>query len=341
MAKLTEALIPVIVLNWNSEEDTLECLNSIKISSTNGFVPVIVDNGSAPESLDYLKYKCGLIFNNIIYIGLREILTDDASLLLNDIYKNTVNTLIFIENGKNLGFARGNNIGIKFAELLNADWVMLLNNDTIVTKDTFSKLIKFKNNNPSIKAISPQIRYYHQSNKVWNCGGLLTYFGSRKYNYANVDYWELPTKDYDIITFTTGCALLFNFKQTGTLSENYFFGEEDYEFSLRINSMGIQMVCLYDSIVFHKVSSTINKRSTLIGTIYLYYISRLINTRHYYSKLRWQITRLLAYMYIPFLLVKNGLNPSKSISLLLRINAYVRKNEKINKTEFEDSLQIK
>ena len=169
MAKLTEALIPVIVLNWNSEEDTLECLNSIKISSTNGFVPVIVDNGSAPESLDYLKYKCGLIFNNIIYIGLREILTDDASLLLNDIYKNTVNTLIFIENGKNLGFARGNNIGIKFAELLNADWVMLLNNDTIVTKDTFSKLIKFKNNNPSIKAISPQIRYYHQSNKVWNC----------------------------------------------------------------------------------------------------------------------------------------------------------------------------
>lgn len=334
MSENTERLIPIIILNWNGEFDTIECLNSIRQSKKCGFFPVLVDNGSTPESLTRLRNNCWLIYHDIHIFNRTQILSIQNPSVAGISDSITEETLIFIENGENLGFAQGNNIGIKFAESFQAEWVMLLNNDTVVHENSFFELSKFIKLNPGIKAITPQIRYYEPNTKVWNCGGELTYWGSRKYYFANADHLVVPKTGFRKITFITGCALLFKYKETGPLTEKFFFGEEDYEFSLRMKNNGMKMACVFNSIIYHKVGSSIKKLSKLQELIYIQYISRLINTRNYYSLLRWQITKVLCYLYIPVLLWKSSINPVNSLQLIRRINYYINRNNKVDITEY-------
>ncbi|GET29337.1 glycosyltransferase [Prolixibacter sp. SD074] len=333
-------LIPIIILNWNGEKDTISCLRSIKQTKTESFIPVIVDNGSKIESLATLKNECNQLYRNILYIP-RDAINNSKSEIIKNVEKQN-DLLIFIENNENLGFAKGNNIGIEIAKHLNSNWVMLLNNDTEVEPDALDKLESHINNNENIYAVTPQIRFFHDKEKIWNCGGELTYFGSRKYYYAGEHYTSIPSaKNASDITFVTGCALLFRYKETGVLTEDFFFGEEDYEFSLRLKMKNLKMTCLYGSIIYHKVGSTIKKNNNTLNSTYLYYINRLIDVRNYYSSPRWHITKIFAYLYLPVLLIKNNINPSKAFALIMSINKYVNKHNKVDANEFNRILKNK
>jgi GT2 family glycosyltransferase len=249
--------------------------------------------------------------------------------------------LVFIENGENLGFAKGNNVGIRFGECLGTEWVMLLNNDTVVAPEMFRELQDFVQKHPSFLAITPQIRYYSASTRIQNCGGDLTYFGSRKYKFANCDVSAVNDLECSGVTFVTGCALLFNFQVLGALTEDFFFGEEDYEFSLRVQKLGFKMACAYRAVVFHKVGSTITKNSRPLGAILVQYISRLINTRTYYSRGRWQLTRILAYCYLPLLLAKNGIGFKRTTEAIARINTFVKRNRVVDRAAFKEIASLR
>ena len=325
---------PIIILNWNGEKDTLACLASFKDSENAKYLPVLVDNGSKMESLIDLKKGCNKMFNTIVYLKEDQI---DSS---KDLIKKTIcnnpfhEILFFIENYENYGFAKGNNIGIKIAQIIDSDWVMLLNNDTEIEKNTLAVLDDFIVKNNDIVAVTPQIRLFSPKDKIWNCGGHLTYFGSRKYLYADQNVNVVPENGFSLITFITGCALLFQYKKTGLLSEDFFFGEEDYEFSLRMKRNKLKIACVFESIIYHKVGASIKKNNNAANNIYLYYINRLINTRNYYSKVRWEITRALAYSYLPVLLLKNKIRLDKFLILLEKIDGYVRNNKKVDSIEF-------
>src|SRR5436190_13475978 len=126
-----EGVIPVVILNWNGEEDTIECLKSIRKSTAAGFVPVVVDNGSKAESIERLKEECGQIFSRILYLKGNEVAERNGAARgeylehLSPEYRGE-DALVFIENGENLGFAKGSNVGVRFAESAGAEWVMLL-----------------------------------------------------------------------------------------------------------------------------------------------------------------------------------------------------------------------
>jgi GT2 family glycosyltransferase len=254
-------------------------------------------------------------------------------------YRNE-DALVFIENGENLGFAKGNNVAIRFAESMGAEWVMLLNNDTVVAPEAFRALRKFQRNHPEFTAITAQVRHFKPNTRIQNCGGDLTYFGSRKYKYANQDAAVLPEMDHSVVTFLTGCALLFKYKATGALTEDFFFGEEDYEFSLRMKKLGLKMACAHGAVVYHKVGATIGRNSTRLGAVVLQYVSRLINTRKHYSKLRWQVTRILAYLYLPVLLGKSGINPGKSVGAIRRVERYLKQNRGVDRAEFGEMISL-
>lgn len=333
-SKKLKKTTPIIILNWNGEKDTLDCLSSFKNSENRTYFPVVVDNGSKKESLLGLKKGCRELFNKIVF------LKEDQIDLSKELIKETITNnplhdiLFFIENYDNYGFAKGNNIGVKIAQIINSDWVMLLNNDTVIEKNTLTVLDDFIKKNNDIVAVTPQIRLFNPNNKIWNCGGKLTYFGSRKYLYADQNVNVVPENGFSLITFITGCALLFQYKKTGVLTEDFFFGEEDYEFSLRLKRKKYKIACVFESIIYHKVGNTIKKNNNAANNIYLYYINRLINTRNYYSRFRWEITRFLAYLYLPFLLKKNKINLHKSARLITSINSYVNKNYKVDSIEF-------
>jgi GT2 family glycosyltransferase len=330
-----KGVIPAVILNWNGEEDTIECLKSVRASKLAGFVPVLVDNGSRPEGVERLKRECKLLFSRILFFEASELSSRQELAAMEQMAIFDGDCLVFVETGENLGFAKGNNVGIRFAELIDAEWVMLLNNDTVVEADTFQQLRKFLETHPSFKAVTPQIRFYNPRTRIQNCGGELTYFGTRKYRFANMDASALPESQFSVVSFVTGCALLFKYNATGALTEDFFFGEEDYEFSLRMKKRGLLMACVHDAVIYHKVGTTIAKASRPLGAILVHYVNRLINTRNYYSKVRWEATRLLAYLYLPVLLARNGINPTNSISAVRKIESYVKDQNKVTRTDFQ------
>ena len=114
-------IIPVIILNWNGENDTLACLNSFKQSENTNFLAVVVDNGSKQDSLNSLKKGCSTLFRSIVYLESDAIDNSKDILIDTLVHNQTSDILVFIENPENYGFAKGNNIGIKIATFLNSD----------------------------------------------------------------------------------------------------------------------------------------------------------------------------------------------------------------------------
>ena len=338
---LENKLIPIIILNYNGEKDTIECLQSIILSKRHGFYTILIDNGSTQNSVTFLKFECNKLFKDIISLKNEDLSSVNNLSSSNFTKVLTEETLVFIECEKNQGFSKGNNIGITFAEHNGADWVLLLNNDTIIVNNTLVELKQFISNHSAIVAVSPQIRYYDQKEKMWFGGGKLTYFGSRKYRFTKTKLASVTLQGFSLTTIITGCALLFNYKKTGILSEDFFFGEEDYEFSLRLAKMQLRMACVYDSVVYHKVGSTRKESHNYLASLYVYYINRLINTRNYYSEIRWNITKILAFIYLPILLYRNAFNPILSIGLIKKINSYIANNSLVTQDEFLKSITLK
>jgi len=153
-----------------------------------------------------------------------------------------------------------------------------------------------------------------------------------------MDASALPKSDFSMVTFLTGSALLFKYKTTGTLTEDFFFGEEDYEFALRMGRLGLEMACVHGAVVYHKEGTTIRRSSRLLGSILVQYVNRLVNTRNYYSKARWHATRVLAYLHLPILLGRNGIDPRKTISIIRRTEAHLRVHRDVGRAAYESMI---
>lgn len=224
--------VSIIILNWNGKEDTIECLESLKNITYPNYEILLVDNGSTDGSVEFFKERYPEI----------------------DI----------IENGENLGFAEGNNIGIKKAIAKRTDYVLLLNNDTIVEKDFLDKLIKVAESDPKIGIVGPTVYYYSEKNKIQSAGtkislskGIITTLRSNK-----IDSGEYSnTSEVDSII---GCALLAKsklFETIGYLIKEYFAYWEETEWCVRARKHGYKVVYVSQAKIWHKGGSTSKKTS--------------------------------------------------------------------------------
>ena len=146
--------VSIIILNWNGWKDTIECLESLFNIDYPDYDIVIVDNNSEDKSLMKIRDYC----QNKISVTTTSSYNDSKkrpikffeydydpnqfnSTSFNDLHLKHIN-LILIKNDQNYGFAEGNNIGIKFSLTnLDPDYILLLNNDTIVDKLFLNELI--------------------------------------------------------------------------------------------------------------------------------------------------------------------------------------------------------
>jgi GT2 family glycosyltransferase len=266
--------IVVVILNWNGAADTIACLDSISRQTSRDVQVLVVDNGSEDDSTDRIK---GWATDHHLAIEL-------------------------IENGANLGFAAGSNVGIRHALTAGADHVLLLNNDTVLAPDAVEILTRFLDQKPDFAAVTGQIRYADRP-VIWNCGGNLTWFGSRRYLFSEQPASAAPQSGWRRITFITGCATLVRasvFEQMGLLTERFFFGEEDYEFSLRMQRARRSMACCFDAVIQHKVGSSIDRVAPTgaIGRYYIYYLNRFIDMRDYYPRPFWWLWRVATLAFV-------------------------------------------
>ena len=327
--------ISIVVLNWNGYGDTIECIESLADSSYDNFEIILVDNASADNSVAFIKEW--LFEYNQHMKGKKFRFAFGSN---NSQPGHSFIPFKIIENTENLGFAKANNIGIEQAIEHKADYVLLLNNDTKVASNALQKLVGFFQLHSEYSIATPQIRYFDKPDIIWNCGGKLTSFGSRKYFFDDKSFLSLPANDSLDITFITGCAMFAKseiFRTYGSLTEAFFFGEEDYEFSLRMKKLKVKMACVLNSVIFHKVNSSISKASAnVIGKIYIHYLNRFINLRSYMSSWKWQLWRHVYIVYIFALLkfrhkIDNNVIRNFNRSLLLNS----AQMSEVNKATFE------
>lgn len=257
----------IIVLNWNGADDTLACLYSLT-KAEGEFRVYVVDNGSSDNSITRIE------------TWIKEHRECDVQLVALD---------------RNYGFARGNNKGIAVARQDNPDSYLLLNNDTEVRPDFLVRLQNFSVRNPQYRILTPKINFFYDKQKTWNCGGKLA-FGFRKYYYAGQPNSAVRETDYIPISFVTGCALYFYpellDEQGHLLTERFFFGEEDFELSLRMKEKKVAMACVLDSLIYHKVGATVGK--TLgVSKYYMHYLNRFIDVRLHFGAVKYAAWKLL------------------------------------------------
>ncbi len=329
----------IIVLNWNGTEDTIACLSSLKQLEYDNFQIILVDNGSEKDNFTLLSNWCKSNFTNILeYSRNLAEAGGSANAEKEELSNVSSDNLIQINNGDNLGFAAGNNVALKYILSQGEEpLALLLNNDTEVEPNFLLNLMTFMDKNPTYVACTPQIRLFSPKDKIWNCGGKLTWFGNRRYYYANMLSENVPQIGSLDIEYITGCALLFKPHITGILTEKFFFGEEDFEFSLRVKKQKQKIACVLNSIIYHKVGSSVsNNIINKSNRFFIHYASRLIDHKSYYNPLFRLVILIMNVTYGFFLLSKmNRINIVDNIQFWIKLVSFVQKNDELNKEHFE------
>jgi GT2 family glycosyltransferase len=254
----------VIVIDNDSKDESIEKIKKYCNGKIKQILPEFVALRSAPIEVNskFFKYTSD---NKPIEIF--EISEDEArnnKFLKKDDYEklNPNKRMILIKNKDNYGFAGGNNVGIKFAlETLNPNYVLLLNNDTVVDKDFLIEMVKVGESDEKIGIVGSKIYYYDYKGRddvIWGLGGggvdLKTgmtwhYHGDKA---DNKNYKEIVECGY-----ITGCSMLIKndvLKSLKGFDENYFCYYEDVDLSVRGKKLGYKLVCATKSVLWHKVS---------------------------------------------------------------------------------------
>lgn len=284
--------VSIIVLNWNGWRDTVECLESLYRITYPNYDVIVVDNGSQDDSIQRIKeYAEGKIRVDSKFFGYNpankpirvfEIEEDDArrGRFKRPLYEkfDVDRRMILIKNKDNYGFAGGNNVGMKFALIvLNPEYVLLLNNDTVVDRRFLDELVKVAESDEKIGIVGPKIYYYdyHGRSDVINFTGadLIFWRGTEKrYGFNEVDrgHWD---KLMSVNKIEGSCMLIKTelFKNVGLFDEKFFCYWEETDLCFRAKTKGYDLLYAPAAKIWHKVASS---SGGTLSTFYIYHMTR-------------------------------------------------------------------
>jgi GT2 family glycosyltransferase len=220
--------VAVIVLTWNGKSLTLDCLETLARSTYDNIEILIVDNAS----------------------------TDGTAEAIAEIYGDRFTVLV---NDTNLGFAGGNNVGIRHALAIGADYVLLLNNDTLVDSELIGHLAAAISISDDVGIVGPKIYYASPPDQIWYAGG--------KINLARGTARHIGIREKDIgqydtlqdVDYVTGCALMVRrevIDRIGSLDPAFNAYYEDADFCVRARRSGYRVVFVPAGHVWHRISSS-------------------------------------------------------------------------------------
>lgn len=250
----------IILVNWNGWRDTLECLASLHKLTGTQYRVVVCDNGSADDSVQQItawakvqRLACTLYDRNVAEQG----------------GKRSVDPwLTIIKSRENLGFAGGNNVGLRYG-LARAgfDYFWLLNNDTVVKPDSLTYLVERMRQDPEIGICGSTILNYTKRDKILALGGgrYISWLGvpwhhGRVYRYApDINQKRAETR----MNYVEGASMLVSrsfLEQIGLMNEEYFLYFEELDWALRSRGR-FRLGYAPASIVYHKVGASIGTSS--------------------------------------------------------------------------------
>ena len=235
--------IAVIIINWKKYDFTSKCIDSVINSSFKNFKIILIDNEYQKSMSDQLKKS---------------------------------KKIHLIRNKKNEGFARANNQGIKYSIKNGFDYMLLLNNDTLIKNDLLDSLIR-QSNTLNQTIIQPLILNYNGT-KIWNAGGTINYFlGTFQTLKKGVSFKNFKI-NREYTDWFTGCCVLIKtdvFKDIGYFDERFFAYYEDVDFSIRLKKMGYSIALMTDSYLQHYESASSKSINKSEGNLspYVHYLN--------------------------------------------------------------------
>jgi GT2 family glycosyltransferase/2-polyprenyl-3-methyl-5-hydroxy-6-metoxy-1,4-benzoquinol methylase len=221
-ARLDDPKVAVVVLNWNGQRDTVECIESLRELEYKDYDIIVVDNGS----------------------------TDDSVRAIRSIFPNVT----LLETHKNLGYTGGNNAGIRHAIRVGAKYVFVLNNDTVVHRSILRKLIDASQARPDAGLYGPAIYSYFEKDQLLTIGMISRLFCPFEFMEASLEgaaYQEVET--------LVGCGMLIKrevFERIGYFEESFFLCWEELDFCMRATEAGFRCLAVPDALMWHKVSAS-------------------------------------------------------------------------------------
>lgn len=226
--RMPEEPVAVVVLSWNRREDTLACLRSLAAVEEPALETILVDNDSSDGTVEAVRAA----FPEV------EVLVNEA----------------------NLGFAEGNNVGIRRALELGAPWILLLNNDVEVDQGFLRPLLDEAARRPGVGALGPLILFGPPSETIWFAGA--RYDPRKGYNGRQRGYGEQAGPRFEEVWETDricGAAMLVPravFEEIGDFDTELFAYYEDTDWSLRARAAGHRLYVVPAGRIWHKVSSS-------------------------------------------------------------------------------------
>ncbi len=219
---LNEPLVYVVILNTNRRDDTLACIHSLQANAYRNKVIVVLDNASTDGSTDAIREA----FPEVQVLGLQE----------------------------NLGYAGNNNVGIQHAIHQGADWVLVLNEDTLLDPQCLRLMVAEGERDSQIGIVGPLVYHADEPAYIQSAGGRLgPYWESIHIGQNDLDQGQFtePT----CVEWVSGCAILVRrevIESVGMLDERYFYYWEETEWCLRAARAGWKIVNVPAAHLWHK-----------------------------------------------------------------------------------------
>ena len=218
--------VVVVVLNWCREADTAACLESLQASDYAALEVLLVDNGS-PDGSGARLHRA---FPDVPYL----------------------------QTGRNLGFTGGNNAGIAWACEAGAEFVVVLNNDTVVEADCISRLVAAARSGSDIGAVAPTMLVHDAPDRIWYAGGSLSMLRGTGRHHGEGTVAATPSRDArpEPVSFITGCCILLTrpaLATVGAFDEEYFAYVEDVDLSYRLTRAGFRLLHEPRARLLHRV----------------------------------------------------------------------------------------
>jgi GT2 family glycosyltransferase len=232
-------LVSIITINYDHPEVTCEMLESLRHITYPNIEVIVVDNASP---------------------------NDDPAII-----SNNYPEIIFIKSNENLGFAGGNNLGLRKAK---GEYILFLNNDTEVDPGFLEPLVKKFSDDTSIGAVSPKIRFFHHPDTIQFSG--ITEFNPYTIRNKGLGYGQTDTGQFDrdaVTAYAHGAAMMVPMRiirEVGMMAECYFLYYEEHDWACRIKKAGYKIWYVHQSLILHKESISTVKMSPLK----IYYMNR-------------------------------------------------------------------
>ncbi|MFD1597918.1 glycosyltransferase family 2 protein [Halobellus rarus] len=214
--------VGIVVLTWENYGETSDCLDSLESISYPNYRVVVVDNGSEDGSLERLRRE--------------------------------YEWCEFVANDENLGFARGNNAGIRHALDAGVDYVLLLNDDTIVTEDFLEPLVETAERYERVAAVGGVI-HHAETGEIHNAGYRFYPWAGGKARLIR----EPPRDEPYPVDYVQTCLVLLDpdfLTEISLLNDAYFLGMEDVDLAWKARARGWKVLTTPDSKIYHRIGLT-------------------------------------------------------------------------------------